>query len=168
MTTTMEDNQLVITRTLNAPLELVYKVWTEAEHLQRWWGPKGFKINVFKFDLRPGGIFHYNMQTPDGHTMWGKFVYHEIEKQEKIVWINSFSDENGNTVRSPFSSTFPLEIMNTLTFAEQEGKTTITLKGGPINATEEELQFFVGMYESMKQGFTGTFDQLADYLEEVK
>jgi uncharacterized protein YndB with AHSA1/START domain len=127
-------------------------------------GPKGFTINVTKLDFRPGGIFHYSMRSTDGHEMWGKFVYREIVKPEKIVFVNSFSDEEGNTVRAPFSPTIPLEILNNFTFTEHEGRTTLTLRGRPINATEEEHKTFADMHESMQEGYGGTFDQLADYL----
>ncbi|WP_240417792.1 SRPBCC family protein [Paenibacillus periandrae] len=157
-------NELVITRTFQAPRELVFKVWTEAEHLKHWWGPTGFTIHVAKADIRPGGVFHYCMKAAEGHEMWGKFVYHEIVSPEKIVFVNSFSDEEGNIVRAPFSQTFPLEIYNVFTFTEEQGTTTITLQGGPIDATEEELLFFHSMRGSMQQGFAGTFSQLDDYL----
>jgi uncharacterized protein YndB with AHSA1/START domain len=164
ITTNVDENELVITRIFDAPRELVFKVWTESEHLKHWWGPKGFTLGVSKLDFRPGGVFHYSMHSPDGHEMWGKFVYREIVAPEKIVFINSFSDAEGNTVRAPFSPTWPLEILNNMTLAEHEGKTTLTLRGGPINATEDEHKTFTGMHEGMQQGFAGTFDQLAEYL----
>lgn len=167
ITMNADECELVITRIFDAPRELVFKVWTEPEHLKMWWGPKGFAINVSRLDLRPDGIFHYSMRSADGHEMWGKFVYREIVAPEKIVYVNSFSDEEGNTVRSPFSQSWPLEVLYTLTLSENEGKTTLTLRGGPINATEEERQTFVEFFDSMKQGFGGTFDQLADYLAKV-
>ncbi len=167
MSTTMEDNELVITRVYDAPRDLVFKVWSEVEHLKNWWGPKGLEIRDAELDFRPGGFFHYSMQSPDGNKMWGKFVYHEIESPEKIVFVNSFSDPEGNIVRAPFSPVFPLEIRNHLTFTEIEGRTMITLRGGPINVTEEERNFYKGMFDSMKQGFTGTFDQLEEYLAKV-
>ncbi|HEY0828857.1 MAG TPA: SRPBCC domain-containing protein [Bacilli bacterium] len=167
MSTKMEDNELVITRVFNAPRDLVFKVWSEVEHLKNWWGPIGFKLSYAKLDFRPGGSFHYKMESPDGFEMWGKFVYHEIESPEKIVWVNSFSDPEGNIVRPAFSATFPMEIRNLVTFTEIDGQTTITLRGGPINAAEEERNFFLGMFESMKQGFGGTFDQLEGYLAKV-
>jgi len=157
-------SNLVITRTLNAPRELVFQVWTDANHLAKWWGPTGMSIHVAKLDLRPGGMFHYSMKTPDGHEMWGKFVFNEISPPDKIVFTNSFADPEGNTVRPPFAPNFPLEIQNILTFTEQDGQTILTLTGGPINATEEEVQFFAAMHESMQQGFAGTFNQLEAYL----
>ncbi|MFD0675270.1 MULTISPECIES: SRPBCC domain-containing protein [unclassified Paenibacillus] len=167
MSATNNDSELVITRIFNAPRELVFKVWTEAEHLKHWWGPTGFSIHVSKFDIRPGGIFHYSMKSSDGHEMWGKFVFHEIISPEKLVFVNSFSDPEGNTVRPPFSETFPIEILNVLTFTENEGQTTLTMHGGPVNATEEELQFFNSMRGSMQQGFAGTFSQLDEYLAKL-
>jgi uncharacterized protein YndB with AHSA1/START domain len=167
ITTSVGEREFVFTRTFDAPRELVFKAWTESEHLRHWWGPKGFTFGVARLDLRPGGIFHYSMRSPDGREMWGKFVYREIVAPEKIVYMNSFSDEEGNTVRAPFSPTWPLEVYNILTFSEHEGKTTLTLRGGPVNATEEERKTYEAGFESMKQGFGGTLDQLADYLSKV-
>lgn len=56
----------VITRAFDVPREFMFKVWTDTKHLQHWWGPKGVKLVSCKLDLRPGGIFHYCLQTPDG------------------------------------------------------------------------------------------------------
>lgn len=162
--TASADREFVITRVFDAPRELVFKAYSEAERLMHWWGPKGFTMRVSTLDFRPGGVFHYCMRSPDGHDMWGKFVYREIAAPERIVFINSFSDAEGNLVRAPFSPTWPLEVLNTLTLSEHEGKTTLTLRGGPYNATEAERKTFDDAHDSLRQGFTGTFDQLADYL----
>jgi len=162
-----EANEFVITRVLNAPRDLVFKVWSELDHLKNWWGPTGLEWVYATQDFRPGGRFLYNMRSPEGEDLWGKFDYKEIVEPEKIVFTNAFSDPEGNIIRPPFSPIFPLEILNNVTFTENEGKTTIILRGGPINATEEEHNFFKGMFESMEQGFGGTFDQLADYLAKL-
>lgn len=154
----------VITREFDAPRDLVFKAWTEPERLAQWWGPKGFTMISTKIDLRPGGFFHYGMKSPDGQEMWGKFVYREIVPPERMVFVISFSDEGGGVTRHPFSATWPLEVINTLTFSEHDGKTTLTLRGGPINATEDERATFKAGHASMQQGFKGTFDQLAEYL----
>jgi uncharacterized protein YndB with AHSA1/START domain len=153
-----------ITRAFVAPRDLVWKAFTEPEHLVQWWGPKGFSMQVARLDLRPGGVFHYSMRSPEGRTMWGKFVYREIAAPERITFVNSFCDEQGDLVRNPFNPNWPLEVLNTITFSEQEGKTTLILSGGPINASEEEAQTYEGGRDSMQKGFTGTFDQLAAYL----
>ena len=80
------------------------------------------------------------------------------------MFVNSFSDASGGITRAPFSATWPLEILNNMTFTEQEGKTTIDLRGGPINPTDEERATFEGSFASMKQGFGSTFDQLDEFL----
>ena len=87
--------EFIIARVFDAPRDLVWKAWTEAEHLARWWGPKGFPISVVKLDLRPGSVFLYSMRFPEGHEMWGKFVYREIAEPGRLVFINSFSDAEG-------------------------------------------------------------------------
>lgn len=159
--------ELVITRTLAAPRELVYRVWTEPEHLGRWWGPKGMEIRVLRHDPRPGGVFHYAMVAPDGGLMWGRMVYLELVAPERIVWINAFSDEAGGLARAPFAPDFPLEIRNEITLEEATGGTLLTLRGHPVNATDEEIAFYAGMHASMRQGFGGTLSQLEDYLAHV-
>lgn len=118
-------------------------------------------------ELRAGGAFLYSMQTPNGPEMWGKFVYREVEPQECLVFVNCFSDENGGLTRNPWIATWPLEILNTLTLAEHDGKTTLTLRGGPINASAEELQAFAAGVSGMQKGFAGTFKQLDSYLAEA-
>lgn len=164
MTTSTADREIVVSRDFDAPRELVFKAWTEPKRLKEWWGPKGFPMLSLKLDLRPGGVLHYCMRAPNGSEMWGKFVYREIAAPERIVFVNSFSDENGNLTRHPMSPTWPLEVLNTLTLTEREGKTTLRLQGHPIKATEEERTTFDGAHKSMQQGFGGTFDQLAAYL----
>ena len=158
--------EFTITRTFDAPRELVWKAFAEADRLARWWGPKGFDITVKKLDFVPGGTFHYVMRNASGMEMWGKFAYWEISAPERIVFINSFSDPQGNIVRGPFSPDLPLEIYNWMTLTEQGGKTTLTLRGAPINATAAERAWHASMYASMRQGFGGTFDQLEAYLAE--
>jgi uncharacterized protein YndB with AHSA1/START domain len=165
---TSGERELVITRVFDAPRELVWEAFAESERLARWWGPKGFTMLVRELDFRPDGVYHYSMRSPDGRIMWGKFIYHEIQAPERLVFVNSFSDAEGNIVRSPFSPTWPLEILNMLTLRESDGKTTVTLRGKPVNATVEEQETFWNAQESTRQGFAGTFDQLAEYLAQEK
>ena len=159
-------NEFVFTRVFGAPRKLVFKAWSEATRLAQWWGPKGSDIDIKKLEFRPGGIFHYSMSFGE-QKMWGKFVYREIVEPERIVFISSFADEDGNVIQSPMLHPWPLEILNTVTFTENDGKTTLSLRGRPINATEEEYSKFEEMQKSMEQGFGGTFDQLAEYLQKI-
>jgi uncharacterized protein YndB with AHSA1/START domain len=116
-------------------------------------------------DLRPGGLFHYRMAGPDGAEMWGKFVYREIVPPERIVFVNSFSDADANTARAPWSDSWPREVLSTVILTEHDGKTTLTMHGTPINASDAEIATFDAAGPSMDQGFKGTFDQLDHYLQ---
>ncbi len=164
----MAVNPFIISRTFDAPRELIWKAWTERARLMEWFGPKGFKMPAAKLDFRPGGSFHYCMESPDGHEMWGKFIYREIVLQERIVLMNSFSDEDAGITRHPMSATWPLEMLSSFTLTEENGRITATIRWLPFNATEEERKTFDAAHEAMKQGWSGTFDQLAAYLSKAQ
>jgi uncharacterized protein YndB with AHSA1/START domain len=155
--------QLVNERVFNASRVTVFKMWTEAEHLENWWGPAEFHLKIKQLDVKPGGVFHYSIDN-NGMEMWGKFIYVEVVPPEKLVFINTFSDEDGNITPSPFMPDWPLEVINTVMFEEREGKTTLTIKGKPHNASEEQQKAFESAIGSMEQGFGGTFDKLEHYL----
>lgn len=123
----MNMNEFVISRTFSAPRELVWKAWSEAENMAKWWGPKGSNIKIRKFEFNPGGEFHYAMDFA-GNDLWGKFVYREIKSPEKIVFVNSFADAFGNITRAPFSTLWPQEVLNNVTFEEVNSKTILTLR----------------------------------------
>ncbi|WP_240687971.1 SRPBCC family protein [Pseudalkalibacillus hwajinpoensis] len=162
-----EHTELVIKRTFDVPRELLYAAWTSREHLEQWWGPKGFEMHVIRYDLRSDGIFLYKQRSPEGMEMWGKFQFQEIDAPKKLVFVSSFSNSVGQTVRAPFSASWPLEIQNTLTFLEQDSTTNLIIRGTPLNGTEEENQTFETAKEQIKQGFNGTLDQLESYLDDI-
>jgi uncharacterized protein YndB with AHSA1/START domain len=153
----------VITRELDAPRELVWKCWTEREHM-RWLGPSGVTTDYARLELRPGGICHYCMRTPDGHEMWGKWVIREVVKPARLVFVNSFSDAAGGLTRHPMNPNWPLEMLSTVTFEAQGGKTRLTIAWLPINATEVERKAFDESHDSMQGGWSGSLDQLAAQL----
>ena len=159
--------EFVITRVFDAPRELVFQAWTECEHLQRWFGPKGFAMFSCENDLRPGGAFHYGLRAPRGEDMWGKWVYREIVPPERLVFIGSFSDPEGRLTRHSMAPNWPLETLTTLTFAEHEGRTTLTLRAVPHGATESEGKTFKAGHDSMRGGWGGTLDQLVEHLAKM-
>ena len=157
--------EFVITRVFDAPRELVWKAFTEPQRMKEWWGPKGVTITRSEMDLRPGGSYHYAMRTPDGNTMWGKFVYREITPPSRMVFVNSFSDEAGGVTRHPMAPNWPLEMLSIFSFEEEEGgKTRFTVRWSPLNASEEERAAFAAGHASMQQGWGGTLDKLAAFL----
>jgi uncharacterized protein YndB with AHSA1/START domain len=164
MSTTEIRQEFSITRTFNAPRALVWQAWTEAERLAQWWGPKGCTIRIITFDMRPGGVFHYAMAFQPGQDMYGRFIYGDITAPSRLVFISSFADEAGDATRVPFAPNFPLEVHNTMTLTEENGRTTLRLRGWPINPTDAEYETYLGMFPSMQQGFGGTFDKLDAHL----
>ncbi len=158
-------DEFVISRVVNAPVSRVWKAWTDAKELKKWWGPKGFEVVSTRVNLKPGGIFHYLLRSPNGQEMWGKFVYREIVREQRLVFISSFSDENAGETRHPLAPDWPLKMLSTVTFAETDGKTTVTVRWSPYEATEKERETFDGARDSMMAGWTGTFERLDAYLE---
>ena len=156
--------EFTLSRTFNAPRDKVWKAYSDLNALSKWWGPKGFEWIDGTLDFKPGGVFHYGMRAPNGDEMWGKFVYREIVKPERLAFLTSFSDRAGNTVRAPFAEDWPLEVLNAMNFTELHGVTTVDMRGTPHNATEAEKKRFEAMKPSMNVGFKGTLDQLEQYL----
>ena len=159
----IQGKEFTVERTFAAPRALVWKAWTDPKALAKWWGPKGASIKVAKLEVKPGGIFHYSMGMGP-QEIWGKFVYREVAPPERLTFISQFSDAEGRTTRNPWLPTWPAEVLNVLTLREQAGKTALTLRGGPINASEAERSVFEENFANMEGGFNGTFDALDEFL----
>ena len=167
--TTTKSPDFVISRVFDAPRDLVWECFTDPERMKQWWGPKGFTVIASKMDLRPGGTYHYGMKAPDGSAMWGKFVFREVVAPERMVFINSFSDEAGGITRHPMASSWPLELLSVFTFEEQPGgKTKFTVTWRPHNATAEEQATFDAGHDSMRKGWGGTLEQFETYLAKAR
>ncbi|MEQ2528218.1 SRPBCC domain-containing protein [Bacillaceae bacterium CLA-AA-H227] len=165
MISKVEGNVLILEREFDAPKELVFKAFSEPEHLKQWWGPSGWTVPVCNVDFRPGGVWHYCMKCVDenqgeffGMESWGKGVYEEIIQDEKIVYRDYFSDAEGNEAEGMPSTRV------TLLFEEQDGKTKL------INRAEydssEALKTVLDM--GMEQGITETWDRLEEHLASTK
>ena len=159
----------VISRVFNAPRDLLWRCFTEPERMKQWWGPKGVKVVKSQMDFRVGGTYHYGMQNPDGQLMWGRMIYREISPPERIVFINSFSDETGGLGRHPLAPQWPLQMLSIFTFEDAPGgKTRFTVHWSPYEATAEEQAAFDAGHESMTMGWSGTMENLEAYLANAK
>jgi uncharacterized protein YndB with AHSA1/START domain len=95
------EDAVVIERTLDAPVDLIWQMWTDPEHFKEWYGPDGATIPVAKMDVRVGGtrLVCMEMRTPDGPMqMWFTGEYREVVENERLVYTESMSDENGNAL----------------------------------------------------------------------
>ena len=156
----------VISRTFDAPRDLVWKAWTEADRLKQWFSPAGFTMAHAKNDFRVGGTFLYGLTGPS--TIWGRWTFREIVPPSRLVVEQSFSDENGGIGRHPMAPTWPLKMRSVVTFEEKNGRTEVTVRWSPLEATGEETATFDAGRASMTQGWTGTLDHLVTYLAKEK
>lgn len=139
------EQELVITRIFDAPRELVFRAWTDPQHVARWWGPGGFTMPVCELDARPGGVMRFHMRAPDGVIYPTTGTFHEVAAPERIVFTSyAYPDEAGNP---------RLEVLHTVTFAEHErGKTKLTLCAVVIKAAAEVTGALAGMEQGWNEG----------------
>ena len=156
-----------MSRTFDASPDLLWAVLTQAEHLANWFGPVGMKLIVKSLDFKSGGVFLYGMQMPTGMTMWGKWVFREMEAPTKLAYVVSFCTETGEPVRHPMAPLWPLEVLAIQTLTPEGDKTRSESRSYPINATPEERAVFKAGHASMQMGFSGTFMQLDAYLAKL-
>ena len=158
-----------ISRVLKAPRALVYEVNIKPEHLTHWMGADGFTGIHSSMDFRVGGVHHYGLRAPDGSEMWGKQVYREIVPNEKLVYLQAFSDRDGNLTRHPMAPTWPLEMLATTTFEDAGlGETKVTITWEPYDSDAAGNATFDAAREGMVHGFGGTFAKLDAYLASLQ
>ncbi len=145
--------ELILERTFDAPRELVFRVWTDPKHLAKWWGPKDYTNPVCELDLRPGGAIRIEMHSPDGVVIPVNGTFKEIVPLERLAFTTSgFEDEAGNP---------QLEVLNTVTFTDQGGKTKLTLQALVVKSTPAVSVPLA----SMEEGWNESLDRLTDVLK---
>jgi len=159
-------HSFVINRSFAAPVDLIFEMWAQPDHLAKWLPPEGFKMDILHADIRDGGDCFFRMSNLAKVTFHGKFEYREIAPPCRIVYIQRFCDETGNTVCHPALPVFPEAMLVTVLFASEgahAARVTITATPmGTVSApvSDEEISAFVKMRPSMTQGWTNSFDQL--------
>jgi uncharacterized protein YndB with AHSA1/START domain len=154
-----------IFRVLEAPRERVWAALTDPEQMKEWWTPATFTMIAMNMDFRPGGFFHMGMRSGEGYKMWGKFVYQEIVPPVRLVFINSFSNAAGDIARHPIMPTWPMETLATLTLDDEAGgKTKVTVRWVPHNASDVERKTFDAGHVGLKATWNGIFDRIATHI----
>jgi len=146
-TSTATSHELVITRIIDAPRSLVFKAWTQPEHIVRWWGPRGFTHIDSEMDIRVGGTYRFGMRSPQGTEHWKRGVYREIVEPERIVFSFAWEAPDG---------TLGHELLTTVTLDEQGTQTRLTLRQTGFDATEWR--------DGHQQGWASTLDRFAEYV----
>jgi uncharacterized protein YndB with AHSA1/START domain len=140
--------ELTLTRLIDAPRERVFKAWIDPSHLAQWWGPKGFTNPVCEVDVRPGGAIRIDMRAPDGNVFPMDGVFHEIVEPERLVFTSrAFAPDTNKTL---------IKAHNTVTFADQGGKTKLTVMARVTELAPE----FAAAAAGMEQGWSQSLERL--------
>ena len=139
------NRELSIQRVVNAPRELVWKVWTNPEHIKHWWGPSGFKNTISKMDVKPGGEWEFIMHGPDGTDYKNKHIYKEIVKPEKLVLEH---------VTGP-------KFLMTVTFEEQGTQTLVSIHS--LFESAEQLAEVIKVFKA-DVGMVQNVDRMENYV----
>ena len=155
-----------INRTFDAPIDLMFEMWSNPKHFSKWLAPTGFEMKFMKADIIAGGKTFYLMTNNKDVTMYGRAEYLKIEKPNYLLYTQQFCDENENISRHPFAPTWPETMLTTVQLTEEESdKTRVTVSWEPYGAaTIEEINTFVKSKAGMTQGWSGSFDKLEEYL----
>jgi uncharacterized protein YndB with AHSA1/START domain len=143
--------ELTIKRTFDAPRALVWEAWTDPRHLAMWWGPQGFTNPVCEVDARPGGVLRIVMRGPDGTDYPMRGVFREVIEPERLVFTNFPVDADDRPL---------IDGVATVTFAERDGKTEMTLHTSAVGLVPSAAKMIAGM----GVGWSQSIDRLADLL----
>jgi uncharacterized protein YndB with AHSA1/START domain len=152
------EQEFVVKRVFTTSRALLFQVFTQPEHLKRWWAPQPYTIATCTIDLRPGGIWHYSIRSPEGQEHWARSVYREIVPPEKLVYTSTFADEHANPIEG-----VP-EHLTTIIFTEEGGKTKATAHIQFTSAAALKVALDMGM----QQGMNMTWDYLLGYVQELQ
>ena len=148
----VKEKELVLTRVYNAPRERVWKAWTDPKQLAQWWGPAGFTNPRCEADVRPGGALRIDMRGPDGTVYPMSGVYREVVAPERLVFTGSALDKKGKPL---------FEVLNTVTFAEQGGKTKLTVQAQVVKKIAAVADQYL---KGQEQGWGQSLKRLEEFL----
>jgi uncharacterized protein YndB with AHSA1/START domain len=152
-----DDNlDLVLTRTIDVPREVVWKLWTEPEHLKNWFAPKPWAIVDCKVDLRPGGIISSVMRSPDGKEYPNEGCILEVVKNEKLVWSDALLADFRPSPNPFFTAV--------ITFEDEKGGTKFTARAMHKDSENRKKHEDMGFFN----GWSQCFDQLAEVAKQLK
>ena len=144
------DREIVVTRTFDAPRELVFEAWTNPKHVAQWWGPNGFSTTIHEMDVRPGGVWRLTMRGPDGKSYLNRIVFIEVAKPGRLVYKHE-----------PEKGSEPVSFETTVTFAERGDKTEVTVQ--MLFASTQAREHVIKKYGAI-EGLSQTLGRLGVHL----
>jgi uncharacterized protein YndB with AHSA1/START domain len=165
-TVNVQKEDLVVKRILDAPIDLVWKAWTDPEYVKRWWGPKYYTSPTCKIDLRVGGKYIFSMRAPQsqgGQDSYTTGVYKAIVPMERLEFTTSLSDKDGNKIDPALIGMppdFPREIRTEVVFKAKGEMTELTITEYDWPVSQMMVYSYAGMQQSI--------DKLGESLEKVR
>jgi uncharacterized protein YndB with AHSA1/START domain len=159
-------NSFVINRSFDAPIESVFAMWVDPQHLARWLPPAGFDMAFLRADFRPGGSCFFRMSNEQGASLFAEFEFREVDMPRRIVYRQRFCDEGGNESRHPGLPEFPASMLTRVDFAKEDnGGTRVTVTSEMLDdSNADEVTAFRNERSGMTIGWSGSFDQLETLL----
>ena len=150
------DRELMLTRTFDAPRQLVYRAWTDPAHVSNWWVPgPGFTAPVCELDARPGGALRIDMRGPDGMLYPNTGMFFEAAEPERVVFTTNLLDDAGHAI---------IANLNIVTFEEQGDKTKLALHVRAVHVAPEAM----AALEGMEDGWNNCLDHLVERVDAVR
>jgi len=149
-TDTLADDELLITRTFDAPASLMFALWSQPEHFRKWMGPGSFTCTECEMDFRVGGSYRAKIESAEGKVNPFSGVYREIVPNERLVFTFAWNNDGPSA---------DIETLITITFKEHDGKTTQMFHQTPFLNAERR--------DSHVGGWTSAFEKQADYAEKL-
>jgi uncharacterized protein YndB with AHSA1/START domain len=154
---------LHLERILDAPRDLVWRAWTDAEHIKRWWAPRPYQTPEVEIELKPGGKFYTRMTGPGGHDFSGTACVLEVVPGERIIWSSTMKDGfRPNEFKDDGCTGFPFTAIHTFEDAGG-GKTRYTATVLHSNAKDCEAHAAMGFDE----GWGTCAEQMAEVAREL-
>jgi uncharacterized protein YndB with AHSA1/START domain len=150
MAAKLADDELLITRTFDAPPKLVFELWSDPDHLKRWMGPEGFDCPVAEVDFRVGGRYRGLIRSPEHGDNWFSGVYREIQPHTRLVFTFTWKNTGPSA---------DIETLITITLAESSGKTAMTFHQTPFSS--------VAARDRHVGGWTSCFERTNTYLTQL-
>ena len=160
--TRTSDKDIVITREFAAPRQLVWDVWTEPKHIERWFGPKGFTTRVDSLDFKVGGRAAYVMIDANGTEYPSTGVYQEIVPIEKIVTTDEFGD-GFEEIEAMKAVDLPSGMISTFLFDDLGERTKLTIITAHPTVEDREKHEAMGVVD----GWNSSLDKMVEYLAEL-
>lgn len=164
----MSTKSFSLTRSFDAPLDILWQAWSDEAALTSWIAPQGCPIVKSEMEFSEGGLFHYGMRLPTGMSMWGRWDYLEIAPKKRLVFLSAFSAEDASqTTRNPLAPTWPLHIHTSIEFSEKDGKAELVFTWTPHEASAMEIVTFDNSHEPIRMVWEATFKQLDAFAEKI-